>query len=70
MSKTIQVIWNTMTESSPTNEEEVLIALECGEVTTAKYYENDGIFMNEFDQEWSADEIEFWMSIPKHPNQA
>ncbi|NLK72935.1 MAG: hypothetical protein GX285_07960 [Clostridiales bacterium] len=59
--------WYSLEEKKPNSGEEILIATTDGDVTFAAYYEEDEIFMNEFDQEWGIEEVECWMEKPKHP---
>ena len=63
----IKGIWYTLEENKPNSNEEILIATTDGTVTFATFYEEDEVFMNEFDQEWGIAEVEFWTETPKHP---
>lgn len=64
--------WSTLSDIELMNEKNYIIAISgtFGKYTTvAAWFENDGIFMNDFDDSWDSDEIEYIMEFPRHPDE-
>lgn len=68
--KRVEYEWFTFDEKKPKHEDGIIIAINTGEVLEVEYYKYPGdeeVLMNDCDQEWSLEEVDFWMPVLKHP---